>query len=235
VQGKIEGKTYFVGNHKLAEGNGVCCDHVHDVLYALQDQGKTAIVLTDEKEALAVFGVADTLRESSVQALRDLHSLGLTTLMLTGDNEATARKIAHEAGIDEVRAELSPEDKLRSVEELQEQRGHVGMVGDGVNDAPALAKAEIGFAMGAAGTDTALETADVALMEDDLRKVPEFLRLSRKTAAVLTQNIVIALGIKAIFFGLALSGLATLWMAVFADMGASLVVVGNGLRLLRLR
>lgn len=235
VQGKIEGKTYFVGNHKLAEGNGVCCDHVHDVLYALQDQGKTAIVLTDEKEALAVFGVADTLRESSVQALRDLHSLGLTTLMLTGDNEATARKIAHEAGIDEVRAELSPEDKLRSVEELQEQRGHVGMVGDGVNDAPALAKSEIGFAMGAAGTDTALETADVALMEDDLRKVPEFLRLSRKTAAVLTQNIVIALGIKAIFFGLALSGLATLWMAVFADMGASLVVVGNGLRLLRLR
>lgn len=235
VQGEVGGQAYFVGNHKLAEENGVCCDHVHDVLYALQDQGKTAVVLTDEKEALAVFGVADTLRETSVQALRDLHSQGLKTLMLTGDNEATARKIAKEAGIDEVRAELSPEDKLRHIEELQQSQGHVGMVGDGVNDAPALARAEIGFAMGAAGTDTALETADVALMEDDLRKVPEFIRLSRRTAAVLGQNIALALGIKAVFFALALSGLATLWMAVFADMGASLIVVANGLRLLSKR
>lgn len=235
VQGRIEGKSYYVGNHKLAEENGVCCDHVHYVLFDLEKQGKTAVVLTDEKEALAVFGVADTLRETSIQAIKMLHELGLRTLMLTGDNEETARKIAADSGIDEVRAELSPDNKLKAVEELQNSGAHVGMVGDGINDAPALAKAEIGFAMGAAGTDTAIETADVALMKDDLRRVPDFIRLSRKTSAVLTQNIAIALGIKVVFFGLALTGVATLWMAVFADMGASLIVVGNGLRLLRSR
>ncbi len=233
VTGGVEGKTYFVGNLKLMAEKDIRLDEVHEAISGIQDGGKTAVVLADEKGALAVFGVADTLRETSVEAIRDLHALGLETLMLTGDNERTAQKIAQEAGIDRVQAELSPEDKLKHIEELQRRQGHVGMVGDGVNDAPALAKAEIGFAMGAAGTDTALETADVALMQDDLRKVSEFICLSKRTSRVLTQNIAIALGVKFVFFGLALFGIATLWMAVFADMGASLIVVGNGLRLLR--
>jgi len=156
-------------------------------------------------------------------------------VMLTGDNATTARAIAARVGIDDARGDLLPEDKLRAMDELLKQHGAVGMVGDGINDAPALAKATIGFAMGAAGTDTAIETADVALMEDDLRKLPLFLRLSRQTSRVLAQNITLAIGIKVVFFALALTGHATLWMAVFADMGASLLVVFNGLRLLRFR
>ncbi len=152
--------------------------------------------------------------------------------MLTGDNPTTAEVIAAQAGIDDVRANLLPEDKLQAIDGLIADHGTVGMVGDGVNDAPALAKASIGFAMGAAGSDTALETADVALMQDDLRKLPQFLSLSRRTAGVFWQNIALALGIKVVFFTLALAGQATLWMAVFADMGASLIVVLNGLRLL---
>jgi Cd2+/Zn2+-exporting ATPase len=155
--------------------------------------------------------------------------------MLTGDNVHTAEAIAREVGIDEARGNLLPEDKLKTIESLlaNGNGGKVGMVGDGINDAPALARADIGFAMGAAGTDTAIETADVALMDDDLRKIPSFVRLSRATAAILTQNIVLALGIKTVFLVLTFTGQATMWMAVFADMGASLLVVFNGLRLLR--
>ena len=153
--------------------------------------------------------------------------------MLTGDNPHTAEAIAGKVGIADARGNLLPEDKLAAVTALVAKYGVVGMVGDGINDAPALARATIGFAMGAAGTDTALETADVALMDDDLRKLADFIDLSRKTHAILVQNIALALGIKAVFFVLALMGLATLWMAVFADMGASLIVVFNGLRLLR--
>ena len=155
--------------------------------------------------------------------------------MLTGDNEVTAKAIAQRVGIDDARGDLLPEDKLRIIEQLASAGGHVGMVGDGINDAPALAKAHIGFAMGAAGTDTAIETADVALMQDDLRMIPEFVRLSRRTGTILIQNISLAIGIKAVFFALAFLGIATLWMAVFADMGASLLVVFNGLRLLRIQ
>jgi Cd2+/Zn2+-exporting ATPase len=153
--------------------------------------------------------------------------------MLTGDNEVLAQAVAEKVGITEVQAGLLPDDKLVAVGLLQERYGEVGMVGDGVNDAPAMARAAIGFAMGAAGTDTALETADVAFMDDDLRKLPEFLDISRRTAHVLRQNIVVAIGIKGLFFILTLMGIATLWMAVFADVGTSLLVVANGLRLLR--
>ncbi|RYZ84474.1 MAG: HAD family hydrolase, partial [Moraxellaceae bacterium] len=169
----------------------------------------------------------------SRQAIAELHALGVRTLMLTGDNALTAKAIADAVGIDDARGSLLPEDKLAIVSDALEKYGTVGMVGDGINDTPALAKASIGFAMGAAGTDTALETADVALMDDDLRKIPQFIQLSAKAARILRQNIVIALSIKAVFLGLALMGVATLWMAVFADMGASLIVVFNGLRLLR--
>lgn len=233
VKGKIEGKLYFIGNHRLAHEENHCTPEVEAILERLEQEGKTVVILADENEALGVIAVADTLRETSIQAVKELHELGIRTLMLTGDNERTAKAIAALVGIDDARGDLLPEDKLKIIEELIAKSEHVGMVGDGINDAPALAKADIGFAMGAAGTDTAIETADVALMQDDLRKIPEFVRLSRKASSILRQNITLAIVIKAVFFVLAFFGIATLWMAVFADMGASLLVVGNGLRMLR--
>lgn len=235
VRGSIDGHVFHLGNHRLIEELGLCAPAIENELDALERQGKTAVLLTNQTGVLAVFAVADTVRETSRQAITDLHSLGVRTLMLTGDNVHTAEAIARDVGIDEAKGNLLPEDKLLVLEMLLEQShgATVGMVGDGINDAPALARASIGFAMGAAGTDTAIETADVALMDDDLRKIPAFVRLSRSTAAVLTQNIVLALGIKAVFIVLTFTGQASMWMAVFADMGASLLVVGNGLRLLK--
>ena len=233
AKGTVVGQLYYVGNHRLVEELAVCGPHVEAVLQRLEREGKTAVVLVTEREPLCVFGVADTVRGHSAEAIRDLHALGVVSVMLTGDNRTTARAIADQVGIDDARGDLLPEDKLAAIDELIARHGEVGMVGDGINDAPALAKASIGFAMGAAGTDTAIETADVALMDDDLRKLPRFIELSRRTSQVLWQNIALALGIKAVFFALALAGQATLWMAVFADMGASLLVVANGLRLLR--
>ena len=199
----------------------------------LEEQGKSVILLTDAHSVHGLFAVADTVKEGSRQALAELHALGIKTVMLTGDNVHTARAIAAQVGLDDARGDLLPEDKLKVIESLLAQGGAVGMVGDGINDAPALARADIGFAMGAAGTGTAIETADVALMDDDLRKLPRFVRLSRDTHALLVQNIVLALGIKAVFLVLTLLGMGSMWMAVFADVGASLLVVGNGLRLLR--
>lgn len=232
VKGRVDGECYYIGNHRLAEELGVCGPHVEVELERLEREGKTTVVLASEREVLGVLAVADTLRETSIEAVRDLHDLGLRTVMLTGDNATTARAIAGQVGIDDARGNLLPDDKLAAVTDLLERHGDVGMVGDGINDAPALAKASMGFAMGAAGTDTALETADVALMQDDLRKLPLFIRLSRQTGRILVQNIAFAIGVKVVFFVLALTGVATLWMAVFADMGASLLVVANGLRLL---
>ncbi len=233
VVGTIGGTQYFVGNHRLIEENGLCGPHIEEALSRLEAEGKTAVVLTTDKNALAVLAVADTLRETSIEALQSLHALGVRCVMLTGDNQTTAQAIAQKVGIDDARGALLPEDKLQAIDELLAQYSAVAMVGDGINDAPALAKSSIGFAMGAAGTDTAIETADVALMEDDLRKLPFFIALSRQTGRVLMQNIAFAIGIKIVFFALALTGHATLWMAVFADMGGSLIVVFNGLRLLR--
>src|SRR5690606_19619635 len=166
-------------------------------------------------------------------AIIELGKLGITSIMLTGDNQATATAIAAQAGIEEARGNLLPEDKLQAVKAMQAKYGPTAMTGDGINDAPALAQADIGVAMGAAGTDTAMEAADLVVMNDDLRRIAEAVRLSRKTSAVLWQNITLALGIKAVFFVWAIFGNATMWMAVFADMGASLIVVANGLRLLR--
>ncbi|CAN7766857.1 heavy metal translocating P-type ATPase [Pseudorhodoferax sp. LjRoot39] len=235
VKGRIAGQWYYLGNHRLLQELGISNEATEAALKKLEAEGKTAIAIATPSAALAVIGVADTVRETSRQAIGELHELGVRTVMLTGDNQQTANVIAKRVGIDDARGSLLPEDKLKAVEAELAAHGTVGMVGDGINDAPALAKSSIGFAMGAAGTDTAIETADVALMDDDLRKVPEFIRLSRKTGAILKQNIVVALGIKAVFMVLALVGMATLWMAVFADMGASLLVVFNGLRLLKAR
>lgn len=235
VKGSMAGQVWHLGNHRLAEDIGVCSAALEAQLAILENAGKTAIVLCDAASPVAVFGVADTLRPESAQAVAALKGLGVEPVMLTGDNPATARTIAAQLGIKDARGDLLPQDKQAAVAELHMRYGSVGMVGDGVNDAPALARANIGFAMGAAGTATALETADVAIMDDDPRKIADFIQLSRRTATILKQNIALALGIKAVFFVLALSGVATLWMAVFADMGASLLVVFNGMRLLSLR
>ena len=232
VQGQINGETYHLGNQRMLEELGQRTPELEQRIAALETMGKTVVMLVSAKGVHALFAVADTIKESSRSAIAELHALGINTMMLTGDTPHTAQAIAAQAGIDRAQGNLLPDDKLREVE-LLAIKGKVGMVGDGINDAPALARADIGFAMGAAGTDTAIETADVALMDDNLGKIPTFVRLSRATAQVLMQNIVLALGIKAVFLVLTFTGQATMWMAVFADMGASLLVVGNGLRLLR--
>jgi len=233
VSGEVDGVLYHLGNHRLVEELGLCSPQLEEKLDALERQGKTVVLLLDASGPLALFAVADTVKQTSREAIAELHELGIRTVMLTGDNPHTAEAIAAQVGIDEARGNLLPADKLAAIEDLYAKGHRVGMVGDGINDAPALARAEIGFAMAAAGTDTAIETADVALMDDDLRKIPAFVRLSRQSAAILVQNIVLALGIKAIFLAITFAGLATMWMAVFADMGVSLLVVFNGLRLLR--
>lgn len=233
VKGEIEGQLFYLGNHRMVHDMGICSPILEAQLAALEVQGKTTIVLCSATTPLLMLAVADTVRDTSVEAIAQLHAMGIAAVILTGDNPHTAQAIGQKVGITDARGNLLPDDKLNAVTNLIERYGTVGMVGDGINDAPALAKANIGFAMGAAGTDTALETADVALMDDDLRKIPDFIRLSKKTHHVLMQNITLALGIKAVFLVLALTGEATLWMAVFADMGASLLVVFNGLRLLR--
>nr|WP_312466845.1 heavy metal translocating P-type ATPase [Stutzerimonas nitrititolerans] len=233
VRGSIDGRRYQLGNQRLLAELGFGSPALEGTLDQLERQGKTAVILSDEHRVLALFGVADTLRETSKTAIDELHALGVKTLMLTGDNPHTAQAIARQVGIDKARGSLLPTDKLDAIEALMGGQHTIGMVGDGINDAPALARADIGFAMAAAGTDTAIETADVAIMDDDLRKIPAFIRLSRQTVAVLAQNITLALGIKAVFLVVTLMGHATMWMAVFADMGVSLLVVLNGLRLLR--
>ena len=235
VRGRVAGRMLHMGNHRLAQELGLSEATLQARLETLERQGKTAILLMDDATVLGIFAVADTVKETSREAVADLQALGVRTLMLTGDNQHTAAAIAAQVGISEARGDQLPEDKLKTIESLVGGEGQVGMVGDGINDSPALARADIGFAMGAAGTDTAIETADVALMDDDLRKIPAFIRLSRSTAAILTQNIVLALGIKAVFLALTFTGHATMWMAVFADMGASLLVVVNGLRLLKFK
>jgi Cd2+/Zn2+-exporting ATPase len=191
-------------------------------------------MLASEHQVLACFAVADTLREQAAEAVAQLHALGIHTLMLSGDNQHTAHAIAAQAGIEQAFGEMLPEDKLHHIQQLQSNPQQViGMVGDGINDAPALAQANISFAMAAAGSDSAVEAANIALMNADLRKIPQFIHLSQRTAAILRQNISFALAIKVLFLILAISGQATMWMAVFADLGASLLVILNSLRLLK--
>jgi Zn2+/Cd2+-exporting ATPase len=232
VKGDINGEHWRLGNHRLVEDLGICSQVLEAQIATLENAGKSAIVLCAETSPVAVFGVADTVRPESLQAVAALKALHVVPVMLSGDNSTTAGTIAGQLGIHDARGNLMPVEKQTAVAELKEQYGNVGMVGDGVNDAPALARADIGIAMGAAGTATALETADVAIMDDDPRKVADFILLSRRTASILKQNIALAIGIKFVFLLLALLGHATLWMAVFADMGTSLLVVFNGLRLL---
>ncbi len=192
------------------------------------------MVVGNDSHVCGFVTLTDSLRPNAVETLKQLHNAGIEKLvMLTGDNQGTAKSIADEAGIDEVHAELLPEDKVQAVESLVARYGRVAMVGDGVNDAPALGRASLGIAMGAAGSDAAIETADIALMSDDLSKLPWLIGHSRRTLAIIRQNIAFSLSIKAIFVFLAVAGFASLWAAIAADMGASLLVTFNGLRLLR--
>jgi Cd2+/Zn2+-exporting ATPase len=236
AEAHVDGRPVLLGNHRLFEERGLCADHLHGVLDQLEALGRTTVMLAREGRAVGVIGVADDLRARGVEALGELRRHGVAqVVMLTGDSRITATAIARDVGIDEVHAELLPEDKVRVVRSLRERYGTVAMIGDGVNDAPALAAADVGIAMGAAGSDAALETADVALMSDELTKVPYLLRLGSATLRTIKANIAFAIGVKAVFLAMAVAGQATLWMAVLADTGASLVVVANGLRLLRAR
>ncbi|WP_313570129.1 heavy metal translocating P-type ATPase [Comamonas terrigena] len=233
VQAELDGTVYVLGNHRLIEERQQCTPDIEAMLKQHEEAGRTVTLLADSQGVIALFAVADTIKASSREAIASLKALGITPVMLTGDNQATASSVASEAGVDQARGNLLPEDKLNAIKELQKQFGLTAMTGDGINDAPALAQADIGVAMGAAGTDTAMEAADVVVMNDDLRRIAETVKLSRSTHAILLQNITFALGIKAVFLILAVFGNASMWMAVFADMGASLLVVVNGLRLLR--
>ncbi|MHC1788112.1 heavy metal translocating P-type ATPase [Solidesulfovibrio sp.] len=236
VRGSVAGRPCHLGNHRLIEELGLCSPAIEARLDALEGVGKTAVILADASGVLALFAAADALRPHSREAVAELHALGVNTVMLSGDNAHTAATIAREVGIDTAKGDQLPEDKARAVDELTAQaagKALVGMVGDGINDAPALARADIGFAMGAAGTDAAIETADVAIMDDDLRKIAAFIRLSRATVATLKQNIALALGLKGLVLVLTFLGYGSMLLAVFADMGTSLLVIANGLRLLR--
>ena len=233
VHGLINGERYELASLRKIREMGMDSTDIGCLLHEQQLHGRTASLLAGPGGVLAIFAVADALRPDSARAVAELKQLGVKTVMLTGDNESAAKSVAGQVGIDEVRAGLLPQEKYDVMRQLSEGSGRAAMVGDGINDAPALAAADIGFAMGGAGTHIAMDTADVVIMNDDLRRIPETMRLSRRTHRVLWQNIVFALGIKIIFLLLAVSDQATMWMAVFADMGASLLVVFNGLRLLR--
>ncbi len=238
IQGKgaagvIDGKPFWLGSHRYLEQRGQETPEVHELLEHMQEAGRTVVVIGNDEHVCGFITLADAIREETKEAIRQLHEAGVeTVVMLTGDNEGTAKAIAAEAGIDEVHAELLPEDKVANVERLVEQHEFVAMIGDGVNDAPALARASLGLAMGAAGSDAAIETADIALMSDDLSRLPWLIHHSRRTLKIIHQNIAFSLAVKALFVILTFAGFASLWAAIAADMGASLLVIGNGLRLL---
>ncbi|MEY9864795.1 Cd2+/Zn2+-exporting ATPase [Peribacillus sp. B2I2] len=238
IKGKINQEIYYIGKpHLFEEVAGlVFSDDVLNLISGYQNAGKTVMVLGDQMKLLALIAVADEIRESSKEAIRKLHALGIEkTIMLTGDNIGTAKAIGAAAGVHEIEAELLPQDKLTIIKQWKQKYDRVAMIGDGVNDAPALAASTVGIAMGGAGTDTALETADIALMGDDLSKLPYTISLSRKTLKIIKQNITFSLVIKILALLLIAPGWLTLWMAIFADMGATLLVTLNSLRLLRIK
>jgi Cd2+/Zn2+-exporting ATPase len=235
ARGLVGGRAVLVGSHRLFDENGLC-DHALDGdLLRLESEGKTAVLVGLEATGgiVGVLGIGDAVREEAAEAVRDLRGEGLRLAMLTGDNARTAEAIGASLGLDTRWADLLPEGKVDRVRKLKEEWGTIAMVGDGVNDAPALATAHVGIAMGQRGTDVALETADVVLMRDDLRLIPATVRLGRRARATIRENIGLSLAVKVAVLGLALSGHGSLWAAVAADMGASLLVIGNGLRLLR--
>ncbi len=233
TQGEIDGKIYYLVNQRFVMEKEIHYPEVvQQQVEALQGAGKTVVLFCEQTQVLGAFAVADTVKEDVKETIAQLHKIGVKTLMITGDNQQVADVVAREVGIDEVYAQQLPEDKLNVIKRKHEQSGVVAMAGDGINDAPALAQADIGIAMGQLGTDTAVETADVVLMDDKLSKIVTYIKISTKTYQILIQNISFALGVKIVFVVLALFGLSTMWMAIFADVGATLLVVFNGLRLL---
>ncbi len=234
--GRFNGDVFWLGSHRYLEERKQETEEIHQRLEAMSAAGRTVVVVGNERHVCGLIAVADTLRPNARKTVEELVRGGVAHLvLLTGDNNATAQAVARDAGIKEVRSELLPEEKVKAVESLLEKYGLVAMVGDGVNDAPALARATLGVAMGAAGTDAAIETADVALMSDELSRLPWLVRHSRRTLAIIRQNIVFALGVKAVFVALTIAGYPSLWAAIAADTGASVLVIFNGLRLLRKR
>jgi Zn2+/Cd2+-exporting ATPase len=235
AQGHVGGRLVVVGSHRLFDETGRCNHRLDGALAQLESEGRTAVLvgIDGEPDAVGILGVGDGIRPEAAEAAAALRTDGVHVAMLTGDNARTADALGQRLGIEDRRADLLPEDKVTGVRALMDRWGEVAMVGDGVNDAPALATATVGIAMGRRGTDVALETADVVLMQEDLRRIPDTIRLGRRTRGVIRQNIALSLAVKALVLGLALAGLGSLWAAVAADMGASLLVIGNGLRLLR--
>lgn len=229
----LDSRSVWIGSHRYLEERGEETPELHDKLESMSGAGSSVVVVGEDGHVCGLIALADQLRPDAPAVVQDLRAAGIEhVIMLTGDNQPTARAIAHASGIDEFRAELRPEDKVTAIEELVQRYGAVGMIGDGVNDAPALARATVGIAMGAIGTDAAIETADIALMSDDLSRVPWLIRHSRRALNIVRQNIVASLAIKAVFVVLTLLGHASLWAAIAADMGVSLAVVVNALRLL---
>ena len=234
MTGRIGDTQYWLGSHRYLEEMEQETPEVHDRLESMSSAGRTVVVIGNDEHVCGLVTLADAVRQESAAAVRDLKAAGAEHIvMLTGDNRATAERIARETGISELQAELLPSDKVTAVEELVRRYGTVAMIGDGVNDAPAMGRATIGIAMGAAGSDAAIEAADVALMSDDLSKLAWLMRHSRRTLGVIRQNVVLSLGVKALFVILTIAGHATLWSAIAADMGVSLIVIANALRLLR--
>lgn len=232
IRGDVDGVTYYVGSPVLFSKQ--LSDGLGNQIKQLQGEGKTVMLFGTDKMILALVAVADKIRESSQAVVRELHEIGIKeTIMLTGDHQLTARSIAQEAGVSDLLAELMPEDKLVKIKSLRNQYGKVAMVGDGVNDAPALAAATVGIAMGGAGTDTALETADVVLMADDLGKLPFTVKLSRKALRIIKANISFSILIKLVALLLVVPGWLTLWIAILSDMGATIIVSLNSMRLMR--
>lgn len=234
ARGMVNGKMFWLGSHRYLEERGQETAEVHEQLESLQIAGRSIVVIGNERHVCGFFSLADTVRAETAGILTDLHAQGIENVaMLTGDNQGTADAIAKQVGIDSVHAELLPENKVEIIEAMVKKYKYVAMVGDGVNDAPALARSSLGIAMGAVGTDAAIETADIALMSDDLSKLPWLIGHSKRTLSIIRQNIWFSLGVKLLFVVLTFADYASLWAAIAADMGASLIVISNSLRLLR--
>ncbi len=242
AEARINGHLYFVGNHRFAHESAVCSEALEKKLEEIEAQAMSVVIVGHKPhencsgEVLGILAVGDSIRPNAAAAIKALHAAGIKkVVMLSGDNQRTVDAIAKQVGIDEAKGDLLPDQKIECVRELMSQHKHVGMVGDGVNDAPAMATASIGIAMGGVGTDTAIETADIALMQDDLSQVAETIKLGRRTVRIIQANITFALVVKAAFLALALFGYTSLWLAILADTGATLIVIANALRLLRSR
>ncbi|BCW96369.1 MAG: cation-translocating P-type ATPase [Fimbriimonadales bacterium] len=233
VMGVVDGKPYRMGNHRFVEQHNACSKSLEALLESLESQGQTPVVLFDHQPR-AVFALSDTVRPDAAEAIAQLHALGVQTALLTGDTQATADAVAQRTGVQERYAELLPHEKAQVVDRLRQRHGAVGMAGDGVNDAPALASADVGISFAERGADLALETADIALMTHDLRRIPHLIAAARHAMRIIQQNLAFVLTVRAVFIALALTGNATLWAAIVADMGSTLLVIANAWRAGRL-